>query len=241
MDDLSAAQANNIQAREDIYIRDSYRNPVTLFIYYGMRVLVLLATGILLFRGHWESAVSAFLIFLLMFVPSVLKDRYRLYLPFALDFGMVVFIFLTLFLGEVGRFYDRIPLWDKFLHFQSGLLLGATGFVLVYILNEHKRLKLDLSPGFVAIFAVTFSLSIGAVWEMFEFAADSYFSQHIVNYSNWQANNADTMWDLIADGTGALIVSVTGYFWMYRHKRLPFTPRLLEMIEKKLNIHPHKP
>jgi len=68
---------------------------------------------------------------------------------------------------------------------------------------------------------------------MFEFAGDAYFSQHIVNYSYWQTSNADTMWDLIADGTGALIVSVIGYFWMYRHKRLPFTPWLLKILKKE--------
>lgn len=214
-------------------IQDGYRNRATLFVYWSMRVLVLLACVIFLLRGNWESAVSTVLIFLLMFVPSILKERYRMYLPFTLDLGIVTFIFLTLFLGEIGRFYDRIPLWDKFLHFQSGLLLGATGFVLVYILNEHQNLKLGLSPGFVAFFAITFSLSIGAVWEMFEFAGDAYFSAHIANYHLWQASNADTMWDLIADGGGALIVSIVGYFWMYRHKRLPFTPWLLKILKKE--------
>lgn len=221
---------------DDLYIQDGYRNKVTLAIYYAMRGLVLLAVGVFLVRDDWEAAGSTTLIFLLMLGPSILKRRYRLYLPFTLDLGMVLFIFLTLFLGGVGRLYDYIPFWDKFLHFQSGLLLGATGFVLVYILNENKKLKLDLSPIFVSIFAVTFSLSIGVIWEMFEFAGDAYFSAHLTHHILWQTNNADTMWDLIADGAGALIVSVVGYFWMYRHNRLPFTPRLLKMFKKNLKI-----
>ena|SRR3989338_1396265 len=222
---------------DDIHIQSGYRNRVTLFIYYGMCALVLLGTGIFLLHGNWESAVGTVLIFILMFVPSVLKTRYRLYLPFALDFGIVAFIFFTLFLGEIGQFYDRILFWDKFLHFQSGLLLGAAGYVLVYILNEHQKLKLDLSPALISIFAVTFSLSIGVIWEMFEFAADSYFSQHIANHPYFQESNIDTMWDLIAAGGGALIVSVAGYFWMFRHKRLPFTPQLLRIFKKRLNIN----
>ncbi|MDB5237850.1 MAG: hypothetical protein JWM46_120 [Candidatus Kaiserbacteria bacterium] len=217
------------------HVQNDYKNRVTLFVYYGMRLLVLLAIGLFLWRHEWASAVSTTLIFLLMFVPSILKERYRVYLPFAIDFSMVLFIFLTFFLGAVGRFYDRIPLWDKFLHFQSGLLFGASGFVLLYILNEQKGFKqpLNLSPGFVAFFAITFSLSIGAVWEMFEFAGDAYFSQHITNYSAWQASNSDTMFDLIADGTGALIVSIMGYFWMHRYKRIPFTPRFLQRFGPK--------
>ena len=226
----------DLSPERSLYMQNDYRNPVTLFIYYGMRLLVLLAAGFFIARGEWASAVSTTLIFLLMFVPSVLKDRYRVYLPFSLDFAMILFIFLTLFLGEVGRFYDRIPLWDKFLHFQSGLLFGVTGFVLIYILNEQKGFKqrLNLTPGFIAVFAVTFSLSIGAVWEMIEFAGDGYFSQHIANFSYWQSSNADTMWDLIADLGGAVIVSVIGYFWMYRHQRLPFTPRFLSMFRQNM-------
>lgn len=233
----SASTPEKHSERDDTRIQDSYRNTVTLSVYYGVYALVLVAVGIFVLRGNWESAVSAGLIFLLMFVPTILKERYRLYLPFTLDFALVVFIFLTLFLGEVGRFYDRIPLWDKFLHFQSGLLLGAAGYVLVYALNEHKKFKLDLSPGFVSIFAVTFSLAIGAVWEVLEFAGDSYFSLHIVGYPYWQGSNADSMWDLIADGGGALLVSIVGYFWMHRYKRLPFTPWLLRLGEK-LRIPP---
>jgi|SRR3989344_1531310 len=213
-------------------IRDGYRNRATLFVYWGMCALVLVAAGIFLLWGDWQSSVSTALIFAIMLAPSILKERYRLYLPFALELAIVAFIFLTLFLGGIAHFYDRIPFWDKFLHVQSGLLLGATGYVFVYILNEHKRTHLNLSPGFVSLFAVTFSLSIGVMWEVFEFAGDLIFRT-----TYWQGEGiADTMIDLIADGAGALFVSITGYFWMYRHKRLPFTPWLLRVLKEKLNV-----
>ncbi|MEK7479671.1 MAG: hypothetical protein AAB665_00115 [Patescibacteria group bacterium] len=216
---------------ENIYtqmreVQDGYRNWATLSIYYGMCALVLVAAGVFLLRGDWEAALSTGLVFFLMLVPSIVKGRYRLYLPFALDLGIVGFTFLTLFLGGVAHFYDRIPFWDKFLHLQSGLLLGAAGYVLLYILNENKRMPLNLSPGFVSLFAVTFSLAIGVVWEVSEFFGDAVFG------SSWQPSSVDTMWDLIADGAGALITSIAGYFWMYRYKRLPFTPWLF--LKEKL-------
>ena len=212
------------------HIQNSYRNRATLLIYWGLCALVLVAAGIYLWWGDWQSSAGAVLIFALMLAPSILKGRYRLYLPFALELGVIVFIFLTLFLGGVARFYDWVPFWDKFLHVQSGLLLGAAGYVLVYILNEHKRIHLNLSPGFVSFFAVTFSLTIGVVWEIGEFTADSFLKTTF-----WQEPGiSDTMWDLIADGVGALIMSVAGYFWMYRHKRLPFTPWFLRILKEKL-------
>ena len=212
------------------YIEDSYRNRVTLFIYWGVCLLVPVAAGIFLWWGDWQSAVAAILIFAVMLAPAVAKGRYRLYLPFPLELGVVIFIFLTLFLGGVARFYDWVPFWDKFTHFQSGLLLGASGYVLIYILNEHKRTHLNLSPGFVSFFAVTFSLAIGGVWEIFEFAGDTVFKT-----TYWQGQGvSDTMWDFIADGTGAIIVAIVGYFWMHRYKRLPFTPWLLRILGRQL-------
>jgi len=211
-------------------IQNWYRNKATVLVYWSMCILVLLAAGIFLLRGDLAASGSTALIFLLMLVPSILKERYRMYLPFSLELAIVTFIFLTLFLGGVAQFYDRIPFWDKFLHFQSGLILGASGYVVVYLLNEHRKTELNLSPGFVSLFAVTFSLALGVVWEIFEFAGDTLSGDTF-----WQGVLlADTMWDLIADGVGALIVSIIGYFWMYRHKRLPFTPWFIRIFREPL-------
>ena len=200
------------------YIPTVRRNWVTLFIYYGMRALVLFASAAFLYEGDIAAAGGSMLIFFLMLAPSILKRRYRLFLPFALDLGIVTFIFGTLFLGHLLKFYDKVPLWDKFLHFESGLILGASGFVLIYILNEHESTSLDLSPSFVALFAIAFSVLIGVAWEMFEFAGDTILG------SQWQASNADTMYDLMADLCGAVIVSGVGYVWMRVKERLPLTP-----------------
>src|SRR3989344_7404442 len=156
-------------------ILEAYRNRYTLIVYYGLRAAMLIAAAYFAYEGDWASVFSTLFVFALMFVPSILKYRYRFYLPFTLDFGIVCFVFATLFLGHLANFYNSVPLWDKFLHFQSGLILGVAGFVLVYILNEQEAIPLDLSPGFVAFFAVTFSLAIGVVWEVVEFAGDFLF------------------------------------------------------------------
>ncbi len=212
------------------HIEDAYRNHATLFVYYGLRVLVVLASILFLIRGDWESFASTLLVAALMSIPSFLRQRYRLYLPFAIDFGMVLFIFLSLFLGGIDDLYGFIPIWDKFVHFQSGLLLSGTGYVVIYLLSESEQTPIELSPGFIALFAVVFSLAIGAVWEIAEFTGDYLFHSH------WQAGNADTMWDLVADLGGAVVFSVTGYFWMYRHKRLPFTPLVLKFMQEARKV-----
>lgn len=194
-------------------------------IYYGMRALVLVAAMLFFFEGNWAAALNTFFIFLLMLLPSFLRQKYRLQEAYAIDFGLVTFLFLTLFLGDIGAFYEHVPFWDKFLHLQSGLVLGASGFVIVYLLNEYKRDELHLSPAFLSIFAIVFSLAIGTIWEIFEFSADTISSSPY-----WQHSLTDTMWDLIADFIGALIVSIPGYFWMRRHMKLPFTPGLIRFF-----------
>jgi hypothetical protein len=219
-----------------MHIEEAFRNSATLFVYYGMRILVFLAAVLFFVRGDYESSVGTFFVAVLMSTPSFIKYRYRIYLPFAIDFGLVLFIFLSLFLGGIDDFYGYIPLWDKLVHFQSGLLLSGTGFVVIYLLNESERTPIELSPGFVALFAIVFSLALGAVWEICEFTGDAVFHSH------WQANNADTMWDLISDFSGAIVFSVAGYFWMYRHKRLPFTPVFLKFMQdvRKVAKHVHR-
>ncbi len=213
---------------DEKYISNSYRNSWTLSVYYGMRLLVFIAAAFSVYERNWTLAIPTILIGIMMMIPSLLHMRYRFYFPFALDFGIVTFTFLTLFLGHIRDFYNAVPNWDKFLHFQSGILFAVAGFVLVYILNENERVKLDLSPGFVAIFAIAFSITIGVFWEIGEFIGDSIFN------GNWQASLDDTMWDLIADSVGALIVSIIGYVWIRYHKRLPFTPSFFRILKQKI-------
>lgn len=212
-----------------------------------MRVLVVLAAILFLIRGDWESCAGTLLVAALMSLPSIIRKRYRVFFPFAIDFGMVTFIFISLFLGGIDDFYGFIPHWDKLVHFQSGLLLSGTGFVVIYLLNESEQTPIDLTPGFLALFAIVFSLAIGAVWEILEFTGDGIFGSH------WQANNHDTMWDLIADFGGAIAFSVAGYFWMHRYKRLPFTPLFIRFLQEAKKVaknvsrrsremrHPHHP
>lgn len=195
-----------------------------------MRLLVLVASGVFLYDGDWETALGALLILGLMLAPTIAQHRYRVRIPFAIDFGVVFFVFTTLFLGHLLRFYEVYPLWDKFLHFQSGLILSVTGFFLVYLLNESESTSLDLSPAFVALFAVTFSVFVGVVWEIIEFAGDGFSTA-----GYWQGisgTNADTMWDLIADTVGAIIVSFAGWIWMHRYKKIPFAPKMMARIKK---------
>ncbi|MHB1316690.1 MAG: hypothetical protein ACYCZW_02425 [Minisyncoccota bacterium] len=194
-------------------------NKIAVILQHSMGAIIVVAFIGFIISTNWPNAILTVLIFILMMTPTVLKNKYKIYIPFEFNFAIVLFLFLTLFLGGLRNFYTRFIWWDKLLHFQSGLLLGLIGFLLVYILNEQKSPRLTMSPGFVSFFAFCFSVALAGIWEIYEFLGDYWFG------FNMQGNSlSDTMGDIIVNLIGALIVCTIGYLWMRREKRLPFAP-----------------
>lgn len=198
------------------------------FVFYvSMRLFVLSAAIVFLWRQQWETAFYTMLIALMMVAPSILKRQYQLYLPFELDFSIVTFVFFTLFLGSLNNFYKIYPWWDKMAHFGSGILIGSLGFVLVYMLNEQKSDRLNLSPGFISFFAFCFSLTSAVLWEIFEYTVDV-----VTGVSTMQGVGIDdTMGDFIVCTVGAFVIGTIGFVWMLWRERVPFTPRLLRRMQ----------
>jgi uncharacterized membrane protein YjdF len=101
------------------------------------------------------------------------------------------------------------------LHGTAGLLMGIFGFLLVYILNENPRVELQMKPGFIALFAFFFSISIGTVWELFEFAMDQLFGFNMQKEMFGDASGlTDTMWDMIINAAGAAVISLLGWWYL---------------------------
>ncbi len=167
---------------------------------------------LLLVRRDWENVFLTALVIGLTLTPAFLWRNYRIYLPPEFQFISAAFVFLALFLGSARDFYYRFWWWDIVLHTGSGFLLGIVGFIALYLLNQTDRLPQELSPAFRCFFGVTFAVFLGVVWEIFEFAFDQ-----IAPYWNMQSVEtgvADTMWDLIVDTIGAVIVALMGYAYL---------------------------
>ena len=144
-------------------------------VFYILRALVLVALVRQLMRGSYESAFFCILTLLLLYVPSWLQVKLHIELPPPLEITILCFIFAAEILGEVNAFYVVIPGWDTMLHTINGFLAAAVGFSLVILLNENERLTFDLSPFVLALTAFCFSMTIGVLWEFFEFSMDFFF------------------------------------------------------------------
>ena len=163
------------------------------------------------YESRWFIAFLVAGILILTFLPTALSKRFAVYIPPEFELLAILFIFASLFLGEVRGYYIKFWWWDVLLHAGSGFLLGIMGFLLVYVLNQEENIQLHMRPGFVALFSFVFAMAIGAIWEIFEYAMDSSFGLNMQ-----KRGLVDTMWDLIVDAVGALIIALLGYWYMKR-------------------------
>lgn len=144
-------------------------------VFYTLRLLVIAVLVRQMFLRNYESVFFCALTLLLLYVPSWLQVRLHIELPPALEITVLCFIFAAEILGEVNAFYVVIPHWDTMLHTLNGFLAAAVGFSMVVLLNGDERLTFDLSPFFMALMAFCFSMTIGVLWEFFEFGMDWFF------------------------------------------------------------------
>ncbi|MEX2608170.1 MAG: hypothetical protein WD708_12575 [Kiritimatiellia bacterium] len=186
-----------------------------------------------LFNQRWLLSFLILAIMVATALPDLLRKRFNVYIPPEFQILSAVFVFASLFLGEIRGFYTRFWWWDMFLHTWSGLLLGIFGFLLVYMLNENASIELSMKPRFVAFFAFLFAVSMGAIWEIFEFIMDQQFGMNMQKPMLGDPSGlTDTMWDLIVDTLGAGIISILGWWYLRDGKRSWFDDAIQAFVEK---------
>ena len=145
----------------------------TLIVYAVVRVLIIGVMLRALFNGQYENIYTCLLSLVLLMMPTFIERRLGVDLPSGLEITVIVFIFAAEILGELACFYVTVPFWDKALHTVSGFIYAAVGYSMVDILNRHHRISFEMSPLFLAVTAFCFSMTIGALWEIFEFGVDN--------------------------------------------------------------------
>lgn len=160
----------------------------------------------------------------IMFLPMMLERKLKFEIPDSMEILFFVFLYGAIYLGEVRSFYYRFANWDTILHTFSGGMLGTLGFSVVNLLNRSKKVKIDLSPLFVSLFAFCFAVMVGVLWEIYEFTFDGILGLNMQKFRLESGEMlvgrealADTMEDLIVDALGALIIAVIGFFAIKRN------------------------
>ena len=204
--------------------------------------LMLVELAVVLFERQWMNAMLVAAIIGLVLAPTLLRDRMPVVVPSEFQVLAIIFVFAALFLGEVRSYYVRFWWWDIVLHGASGLLLGIVGFLLVYVLNENDRIELHMRPRFVALFAFLFAVTVGALWEIFEFTMDAVFGTNMQKPMLGDPSGlTDTMWDLVVDSLGALIIGVLGGSFMKAKEHSFIEAWIRKFIERNPRLFSHSP
>ena len=152
-----------------------HKKPTVFAVYLILRIVVLLTLVSSIIRGEYENAFVCLLVLFLFMLPLFIQQNFGIELPSTLEIIILLFIYAAEIMGEIGAYYVNYPYWDTVLHTLNGFLCAATGFALIDILNRNSKIKLELSPVYVSLVAFCFSMTIGVLWEFFEFGMDRLF------------------------------------------------------------------
>lgn len=188
-----------------------------------LRASLIIAIFIEIYEQRWLTLFITLITIFLTFLPGLFERRYKIDIPDSFEILIILFIYSSLYLGEVQKFYIKFWWWDIFLHLLSAIALGLIGLAILILLYEKK--KVSTKPFWISLFAFSFAVSIGAIWEIFEFTMDQAFGLNMQ-----KSGLIDTMTDLIIDSIGALITSTLGY--IYIKNKSNYVSKILKEIFK---------
>ncbi len=152
---------------------DEFKDNKTTFAVYIVLRLIVIGCGVLsIFRGQWENVFTCWLTLALLLVPAFVEKSFKVNLPGVLEVIVLLFVFAAQILGEIQCYYIKYPLWDTMLHTMNGFIFAAVGFALMDVLNRNDKIKFTMNPVYLALMAFCFSMTVGVLWEFFEYGAD---------------------------------------------------------------------
>lgn len=163
------------ESKRQALLRKKKEEPAAFWTYVVLRFIVILILIRCILRGDIESAFVCVLVLVIYLLPQFVENRLNIDIPTTLEVIIFVFVFAAEILGELQSYFIKYSNWDIILHTSSGFLCAAVGFSLVDLLNRSDNVKVQLSPGYLAITAFCFSMTIGILWEFIEFSADRLF------------------------------------------------------------------
>lgn len=196
----------------------------SLLVYMIIRIIIIICMILQILRGDLHNALLCLLSLVLLMVPFFIQRGFKITIPSTLETIIFLFIFSAEILGEINNFYGIIPFWDTMLHTLNGFLAAAIGFSLIHLLNQNSK-KFNLSPIYLCLVAFSFSMTIGVLWEFFEFGADKFLKLDMqkdriiekfssVNFDPEKNNNAivvdDISYTIIYDNNGNILQKIDG-------------------------------
>lgn len=186
-------------------------------VYFLLRLSVILTMVAQIYNRNFENVYLCVLTLVLFMLPAIFERKLHIDVPDTLEVIVLLFIYAAEILGEIREYYIAVPFWDDLLHTTNGFLCAAIGFSLVNLLNKDERVEFQLSPAYMALMAFCFSMTIGVLWEFFEWGADTFLHAdmqkdeiiHAINSVNLDPLGRNVP-NYISDITDVILVQADG-------------------------------
>ncbi|HNW05852.1 MAG TPA: hypothetical protein PK655_04115 [archaeon] len=208
------------------------------YITYGTILSLVIAVVLEIINKNYEFLYITILSIILCLVPFFIQRKYEIRLPSEIQLATVLFIYSGIFLGEVQNFYVKYWWWDSLLHTFSGFAMGLVVFGALYVL--YKTQKIKTKPIFIAIIIFSVTMTIGVLWEIYEFSFDSFAGGNMqraknlcpeTGYCDSRLGLMDTMKDFMLNGIGAIFASVLGYIYIKKGEQFLLNGMIKRFIE----------
>lgn len=184
---------------------------VNLVIEWILRLIIILTLFKSLIIKDYDNVFLLIITLFLTFYNMIVIKLFKIKLKSELKISIVLFIFGAQYLGTIKGLYVLFNWWDKLLHLVSGVIFLYIGIQLFEEIN--KRFNDNINPILNILFGFCFMLSIGVIWEIFEFIIDKYFGGNMQRTMNEYGQNAlkDTISDLTFATLGGSICFVVEF------------------------------
>jgi hypothetical protein len=202
---------------------------VNFIMFWAIRLILILLFAFSITTEGILLQTLSFIAFLLTFIPGFLSKYFKIRVPAAFEMILLMSIFGFLFLGEVRNLYDNFWWWDILLNFIASIALGFIGLSVLFVLYQEGQI--DTNPIFIAVITFLFAVSMGALWEIFEFALDLSLGTGLQ-----RGSLIDTMEDMIVTVIGAVAVSVLGFICILNNKPIVISTSISNFFERNTQI-----
>ncbi len=205
--------------------KDPFLEKFHFFFLWFVRITLLLSLYRSILSENWFVLGISVFALMLTFLVLLIERRYKIDIPIEFEIGIVLLIYGSIVLGELRGYYAAFWWWDLILHTLTGVIVGLVGFLI--LLTLYRRKQVIASPASIALFSFSLAAAIGGLWEIFEFGMDQLFGLNMQ-----KSGLRDTMWDIIVNSIGALLASLTGYFYL-KSGEAPLISRIVHRFKRE--------
>lgn len=142
-------------------------------VYLVLNLFVVIAMIVSIVQGDGKHVVACLKVCIMFLIPWLIEWKFKIEISALFILLVQVFMYAAIILGELNSYYMKYPYWDTILHTINGFLCASVGFMLVNRIVEHTKSKLSIKPIYTVVFAFCLSMTVGVMWEFYEFGMDN--------------------------------------------------------------------